>query len=151
MGDAHSHPVPTTGECAHRENRVQEKALLPRLRVTNRPQPGYRLLAMGVGGKRGVLHEEVPTGRAELGPHQSAVRCLNRIRDNLAFVEEGISSVDVILAGEQLRDHLAGLLGKRLSKRHDPLPPSAIADPDPVELREPTPLAGSGELTSMCT
>ena len=127
----------------HRQDRVEEKALQPRLRDTNRPQPGYRLLAMGVGRKRSVLDEEVSTGSAKFSHDQPAVTGLNRIRDDLAFVEEVVGGIDIVLACEQLGDQFARLPGQRLRKRHDPLPPGAMAHSDSIEVcASPVPWRG---------
>ncbi len=59
--------------------------------------------------------QEVSTAFAELGHNQAAVSRLDRVWDNLAFVEEVVSRVDVVLAGEQFGDHLARLFSSAAS------------------------------------
>ena len=63
-----------------------------------------------------------------------AMAGLDGVRGGLGAVEDVVGGLDVILARKQLGDGLAGPGGEGLGVSHDPFPPGAMPEPNPLEL-----------------
>ena len=116
------------------EDRMQEETLAFFRRAADRAQALDGQRSMAEREVCGVLEEQVAAGGMQLGPDQPAMAGLDGVRGGLATVEEVVDGVDVILAKEQLGDGLARLTGEGLGVGHDPFPPGAMPQPNPLEL-----------------